>query len=217
MSDRRPNSAARLVLLGAVLGLVAAVGLGLVKFVNSGPLRYLELVGTLGLTLVYASPALLALLSLRGREVLLIPAIALGAVASVSAFSGVTLVLLVPTALWTVAYVRHLRSRHRPRVSNVLVGVLTVAVMVASFFVLFLSDDPVCWKVDSDGGVSRVADAGSGHELTIGGDENVVSAGCSSDAIVAWEGVLAAGMVGLGLIGAVALVGPTSRAVTRLS
>ncbi len=105
MSDRRPNSAVTLVLLGAVLGLVFAAGLGLVRFFSSGPLRYLELAGTFALTLIYASPPLLALFSLRGREVLLLPAVALGAVATVRSFSGVTLVLVVPTALWIVAYV----------------------------------------------------------------------------------------------------------------
>jgi hypothetical protein len=195
----------RLVARGAILGLVAAVGLGLLGFVNSGPLeRELEVLGTFALALVYATPSLLAFLSLRGRPILLLAAILLGLLASFSAFSGVTLVLLVPTGMWATAYIRLLRLGHRPRPLGILAVGLAVGAVLASFFALFLQDDAVCWKIDSHGQVTQVPDQpGPGVGVGVGEDEDVVESGCTSDVITAAEALLAMGLVGAGLLGSV--------------
>ncbi|HEX8135766.1 MAG TPA: hypothetical protein VF880_20330, partial [Actinomycetes bacterium] len=70
------------------------------------PLRALEWPGELVLALAYALPGLLGLLALTGRPAALLAAGVLSVPPASTALSGISLVLLVPTALDAVGYAR---------------------------------------------------------------------------------------------------------------
>lgn len=138
-SDR---SGRRLTVAGVVLGLVAATGFGLLIQINATPPeRGLE---SLSFPLLWAMPGLLGTLSLRARPVLLIPAAALGVLLSLTSFSGVTLVLIIPAVCFIFAY----RRRTDVRVSvfrSSLALFLPMAATGSALVILLTGPDPACW------------------------------------------------------------------------
>lgn len=135
---------------GAVLGLVAALGFGIAIFVGSSPPeRSLE---PLGFSLLWAMPALLALLSLRERPVLLVPAAVLSFFLSFGALSGVTLVLLIPTICYVLAFWH--RRYYPSTLTRPLIAVVLPVLAGAGALVALLADsEQVCWTYveDTDG------------------------------------------------------------------
>ncbi len=133
----------RLALVGVVLGFGAGIGFGLVIHFGSVPPE--RDVGLLGFPVIWSMPALLALLSLRSRPLLLLPAAVIGFVLALTSLSGVALVLLVPAALYLVAYRRqpwYPSTFARP----LLAMAIPVLATAAAFVVLLVDPDAVCWS-----------------------------------------------------------------------
>lgn len=103
--------------------------------------------GDLALAAAYAVPALLALVALRGRPLLLLPAAGLAFLFSFTALSGVSLVLLIPAAAYLVGFLRAAPPAGRA-VAGVTVVLVVVALGVASFLGLFARGELVCWRYE---------------------------------------------------------------------
>ena len=137
--------------IGAVAGLVPAVGLSLLRILNGEPPQVVdEVIGNIAFTLVYASPYLLALMASRARDPgvrggLLVALGLLSLVASFSTLSLVTVVLLPATFVLWFAAARSLAASGRPLVTSVpaaAVGLFMAATVGLGFFALWgIQDD----------------------------------------------------------------------------
>lgn len=142
----------RLTVAGVVVGLMAATAFGVVIFLGSAPPE--GSFEAVGFPLLWAMPALLALLSLWERPVLLVPAAVLSFLLSFSALSGVTLVLLIPTVCYVLAYRR--RRYYPPTLTRPLLAVLLpVLACAGALIALVARPDPVCWTYLEDAGGTR--------------------------------------------------------------
>ncbi len=154
--------------VGAIIGLVPAVGLGCVRVLNSEPPEVAgQLAGNIAFALVYASPYLLALMASGVRDPgvrggLLAAIGLLSLVASFSAFSLVSVVLLPATFVLWFAAARSLAASGRPLATSVpaaVVGLLIVATVALGFFALWgiQDNEDRCWilSYDSDGQLLR--------------------------------------------------------------
>ena len=154
----------RAAVIGAVAGIIAAIGLGCVRVLNSEPPEVAaQLAGNVAFALVYASPYLLALIASGARDPgvrggLLAAIGLLSLVASFSAFSLVSVVLLPATFVLWFAAARSLAASGRPLATSVpaaVVGLLIVATVALGFFALWgiQDDEDRCWVLsyDSDG------------------------------------------------------------------
>ena len=151
----------RAALIGAVVGLVPAVGLGALRVLNGeAPAVAAQVAGNIAFTLVYASPYLLALIASRAgdpgvRGSLLAALGLLSLVASFSTFSLVTVVLLPATFILWFASVRSLAASGRPLATSLpaaVVGLLIAATVGLGFFALWgIQDDEArCWILSYD-------------------------------------------------------------------
>jgi hypothetical protein len=143
MGGSRERAGKRLTLVGAVLGLVAAAGLG-VLFLVGGTFPVTG-AGELSLPLLWAMPAFLALLSLRERPVLLLPAAVLGFPLAFTVISWLILVLLVPAICYGVAYDLR-RSRPSTGSRSLLAVVLPVLAGAGAFVALLVGTDSICFN-----------------------------------------------------------------------
>ena len=154
----------RAALIGAVVGLVPAVGLGSLRVLNGeAPAVAAQVAGNIAFTLVYASPYLLALMASRARDPgvrggLLAALGLLSLVASFSSMSLVTVVLLPATFVLWFAAGRSLVASGRPMATSVpaaVVGLLLAATVGLGFFTLWgvQDDEARCWVLyeGSDG------------------------------------------------------------------
>ncbi len=110
---RTPHpTAPRIAVVGIVLSFALAVAVGILRTVNAEPVeRAAEVAGNVAFAMVFAAPALLALLGLRGRPPLLVAAGALDLVlAFVSLFSFIGLVFVPPAVMFFVAAARMRRG-----------------------------------------------------------------------------------------------------------
>ena len=155
---------ARAAVIGAVAGIIPAIGLGCVRVLNSeSPEVAAQLAGNIAFALVYASPYLLALIASGARDPgvrggLLAAIGLLSLVASFSAFSLVSVVFLPATFVLWFAAARSLAASGRPLATSVpaaVVGLLIVATVALGFFALWgiQDDEDRCWVLsyDSDG------------------------------------------------------------------
>ena len=146
------------------MGLVPAMVLGSLRFLLAeGPERTEELVGNIAIALVYTSPYVLTLIVSREKSPALRGGLlsALGLlsfVASFSAMSLISLVLLPATFVIWFAAVRSLTASVRPMVMTflgTLAGLLVAVTVGFSFFAQFgiQDDEDRCWVLshDSDG------------------------------------------------------------------
>ncbi|MGI9120404.1 MAG: hypothetical protein ACR2G7_09850 [Acidimicrobiales bacterium] len=211
-----------LTLTGATLGLVAAAGFALILVVGAEPPE--RSLASLAFPLVWAMPALLALLSLRSRPVLLVPATVVSVPLALTAFSGVTLVLLVPAVFYALAYRRRRPSPTTPA-RTALAVMAPVLATAGAVVVLLAHPDPLCWSYVEDRGGDRTyttADSndcgqemGGGRipttqdvavppanpDLVIGPGTQVVASGggSTSDTVTPAEAAGAAGLLAAGL------------------
>ncbi len=237
------RSGRRLTRVGAVLGLVAATAFGMAIFLGSTPPeRSFE---PLGFPLLWSAPALLALLSLRERPVLLVPAAVASFLLSFTALSGATLVLVIPAICYGVAY--H-RRRHYPLTLTrpLLAVVLPVLACAGALVALVARPDPVCWTSTEDATENRTytrtacgsnaemsfpattlpteRDAGTGSGLepppgsteSIGaGDEVRSGGGSTSDTVTATEASASAALIATGLASGWVIARPRGRQAER--
>lgn len=222
----------KLVWIAAGLGLVFAVGLAIVRWVNS-PLGFpgVEWFGNLAFLVVYSAPFLAALAALSFRAPVLQAGIWLGSgilagLASMSAFSGVTLVLIIPSlVLLLVGLLSMARAAGHTGIATLgglLLSAALVGVGIASFAALFLLPaTPYCWRVRQLPDGQQVAEqdpnavvsaTGSGGGSTFSGtsvvspnplaDGSVIKGqGCTSDLITPIEAGLSVGLWLVMLVG----------------
>jgi hypothetical protein len=200
------------------LGLAVAVVGGVVRFANTEPpFRSGEWLGDVALAAVVAAPALLAVLSLRGRPALLTTAGALG-IAQAVLDIPFSLLLLVPAALYLAA------SRNPPvavglarRVASTLVAVV---LGIAAFWALFvLRADPACYAVVQHDGVRTTVEVPAGRFVHPSGismssgqlPAGTLESGCTSDTISPWEGAASLGIIATLIAASWALAGPRER------
>ena len=159
ISDSNPNDGrgTRLALIGAVVGLVPAAGLGSLRFLNAdGPEAITEIAGNAAFALMYLSPYTLAVVGSRvsspaTRGGFLAAVGLLSLVASFSLFlSLVSLVLLPATVLIWIAAIRSLTksgSSLTGAIPAAVSGLLISALIGFSFFTLLLIQEPEagCW------------------------------------------------------------------------
>ncbi len=143
MGGSRERAGKRLTVIGAGLGSVAASGLG-VLFLVGGTFPVAG-VGELSLPLLWAMPALLALLSLRERPALLLPAAIMSFLMAFTPFVVVALVQLIP-AMCHVAAFDLRRSRPSARIRSLLAVVLPVLAGAGAFVALLVGTDSICFN-----------------------------------------------------------------------
>lgn len=165
--------------------------------------------GGLALAIVYALPAVLALLALRDRRPLLLPAGIGSLVLAVVPFSlhsflwgPVGIIYLVTYAMWPSH--QHAGSR------SVAAAVIAPFLLLAAFFALILHDDPICYTRYQSGEVTVDHDPEqvmSGSQ-TIEAGSDVEERGCSSDTVVWWEAAVSVAFSGTALAAGLLLVQP---------
>ena len=163
-NDRDTGRGTRVAVIGAVLGVVPAVGLGSLRFLLAeGPESAAQIAGNIAFALVYLSPYLLALMASRVRDPgvrggLLAAVGLLSLAASVSSLALVTVVLLPATfVIWFAAAKSITASGRRlaASVPAVGVGLLIAAAVGFGFLTMFGMQDAEarCWVLyqGSDG------------------------------------------------------------------
>jgi hypothetical protein len=205
-----PN-APRIATIAIAVSFALAAGVGILRTVNAEPVeRSAEVAGNLAFAVVFAVPALLALLGLRRRPSLLVAAgvLELG-FAVLLLISLVGLVFVVPGVMFLMAAGRNREGGARP-VASIATVVLAVLLGTGAFFALFARDDPICWATNARTGESVRLDAtrfvnGSSISLPPGTGES----GCTSDSISNAEALLATAVVAV-MLGAVWVVSKPS-------
>ena len=130
------------VLLGAAVGVVAGAG--------ASPAD--PVLGFAALGALVAAPGVLALLGLRDRAALWLPAGLAAFPLAFFSFAGLTLPLLPLAVIFVVAWVRHPGSRAAPVIHPGVVAPLVVILLFGAAVSLFVSDDPASWTTASGGG-----------------------------------------------------------------
>jgi len=172
--------------VGAGIGLAATLGILLIRSANgSGAGEGSSVVSTAGLTVMFAGPAIVGAIGAanRRREVLVGAGLAYLPMA-VLAFSGVTMILLIPALLFAYAGLRDPdrlgqigRRRDQP-----IVAVAVTGLLIAGLVGLFATTTAICWERSVDGTVTEreaTASDASGVEIPVGTGD-VVASGCSS-------------------------------------
>lgn len=201
--DVTPRSTApRIAVVGIVLSLVLAVGIGILRTANAEPVeRGVEVAGNIAFAIVFAAPALLALLGLRGRPSLFVAAGVLDLVLTfVTLISFIGLVFVPPAVMFFVAAgkVRGDGASLTRSIATVLVALLGGT---GAFFALFAQENPVCWARNPATGETFRLDASKFvHGSSISMDSRDLPAGttesgCSSDTISTREALAATAVV----------------------
>jgi hypothetical protein len=212
----RPN-APRIAVVGIVLSFALAVAVGILRTVNAEPVeRAAEVAGNVAFAVVFAAPALLALLGLRDRPPLLVAAGALDlGLAFVTLISLIGLVFLVPGAMFFVA-AGQMRGAGRSPSRSIAAVVVAVLVGIVAFFALFAREDPVCWarnpttgelfRLNPDRFVHDGSISINSRDLPPGATES----GCSSDSISTGEAIAGIAVVAA-MLGAVWILSKPSQ------
>lgn len=214
-------TAPRIAIVAIVLSFALAIGVGILRTINAEPVeRSAELAGNVAFTVVFAAPALLALLSLRDRPSLLVAAGVLDlGLAFVTLISLVGLVFVPPAVMFFIGAGRMGRAGTRPwrSIAAVLVSVTLGAV---AFLALFAREDPVCWARNPTTGVSfRLDPDRFVHGSSISMDSRdlppgATESGCSSDSISIGEAIAGIAAVAAMVGAAWVLSKPVSPRVT---
>ncbi len=138
-----------LILTGALLGLVPAAALALLRSFNTEAFDLETLPGNITIGLILIAPYLIALYASRvGRAAaqapLLLAATLVSFLVSFSALSGVTLILLPSTIVLGIAATKSLRAPGTSLARKVMLslgGLVAATFIVASFLALFIWDD----------------------------------------------------------------------------
>jgi len=208
------TTAPQTAVVGIGLSFALAVAMATLRSVNAEPIEQsAEVPGNVAFAVVFAVPALLALLGLRGRPALLVAAGVLDlGLAFVTLMSLVGLVFVVPGVLFFVAAGQMQGGWPARSIAAALVAVI---LGTAAFVALFARDDPICWATNSMTGETVRLDADrfvNGASISIDAPPGTNEAGCSSDSISTSEAVAAIALVAT-LLGVVRLLSkpPESR------
>ena len=165
-----------LTVAGAIVGLIPALGLSILRTVNE-PGGWELLPGNTVFGLIYISPYLVAiyassLQSVSSQAPLLLAAATLSYMASFSALSGVSIVLLPATVLLTIAAIRTTRGSDissMRKAASLLGAIVAAALIVSSFLALFLREDPRFYGSSSVSDVVTPVEALAGLGLLVVG------------------------------------------------
>ena len=225
--ERRFNLRQVLVFTGGLLGLIAGTVIGLRRmgiallFPDSAsgpqPPSGDAWIGQIAFLLVFTLPFALSLLALRSdrtplQSVIWVGSGLLALVGAFFSFSVMTVILLpVPGVLLLagggIAFVR-------PEVKkSVPVILLALALVIAgggSFYVLFNQENPACWsqvRTVSGENVWEPSPPGATPPVVVGDPEagDIVAWSCSSDVIVAAEGLSSMGIWALAVVGLIGI------------
>lgn len=210
-----------LALAGGLWGAASAIFLGGLRFaLGDEPRTGEEIPGDIAFLLVYLMPFGLSLVALRLNSP--VPQVAiwlagaiLGILASLSSFSGVTLILLPAVFLLLLAAWRTSRSpefRMAWPIFAVVSGVVVVGIL--SFLLLFTQEDSRCWVLVRSGGQEVWEERPYSNTISLG--PNDLGSTCTSNIISPTEAVLSLGVWGIAALGLFLLLPrwkPTPRAM----
>lgn len=185
-----------------VAGVVVMVVLGIASQASAA-----DGLGPAAIGAVYLAPAVLALLALRGRDPLLVPAGLTALVLSVFPFSLHSFVLGPIGLIYLASYVRA-PTPAEGAARSLGAFLMCPALVVAAFVVLLVHEDPVCYERRESGEVIIDRDPApveSGSQ-TIGPDSEVVERGCTSDTVVWWEAAASLTLSGCAVAAGLVLV-----------
>lgn len=212
-------AARRMVFPAALVGIVLAASLGVVRFVNGEPaVRTADWFGTLAFAVLIAAPAVLALLGLRGRPALILAGGALGIfLAAIGAVSLFSLALIVPSVVFLVGSTQ-LDGGWSGAPRTVAAVLLSLMLGWGALMVLFVQDNPICWaQVSRDGGSTYVRLPAErfvrGNSITMSSDDlprGTTESGCAGDSIAPLEAVSSLALTAIMLGGAWTLGTPRS-------
>jgi hypothetical protein len=193
-----PHAVPRIAVVGILLSSTLAVGVGVLRTVNAVPVeRTVEVAGNIAFSVVFAAPAMLALLGLRGRSSLLAAAGALElALAFLTLISLIGLIFVVPGVMFLVA-ARQMGGAGGSELRSFAAIPLAVLLGGVAFFALFAREDPVCWARNPTTGKSfRLNPDRFVHGTSISMDSRdlppgATEAGCSGDSISSEEAIVA--------------------------
>ncbi|MPZ71851.1 MAG: hypothetical protein GEU74_01255 [Nitriliruptorales bacterium] len=203
---------------GATVGPVAKTAVVALAAVQLGAIVLVLVFGVLGdgalgnrlgaipLAALFALPATLALLALRGRGALLLAAGVASLVLTVFPFSLHSFVFGPIGLIYLLAYAKLSTSQHDgPR--SPAVAIFVPLLIVAAFLLLIVHDDPICYTKDASGEITIDRDSSvmTGMQ-TIESESNVVERGCSSDTVVWWEAAASLALSASALTAAVHLI-----------
>jgi hypothetical protein len=196
------DSATRTAFIGIVLSFSLAVVVGVLRTVNAEPVeRSAEVAGNIAFSVVFAAPAMIALLGLRDRSPLLVAAGALDlGLALLTLISLIGIIFVVPGVMFFVA-AGQMRGAGGSRLRSLAAVLLAVLLGGVAFFALFAREDPVCWARNATTGESyRLNPERFVHGTSISMDSRDLPAGatesgCSSDSISGGEAIVAIAMV----------------------
>jgi hypothetical protein len=200
MSGRRELHE-RLAGLGAGIGLGGALVLAGLRLANTpAPQLGVEWAGVFVFGLIYLAPFGLALLALRhswapARPAIWLAAALLAVPAAFTAFSGVSLIFLLPAALlWPAALIALARQPPRRWLKSAGWGIV-LAILVASAWLVLLTgpEEGRCWQqvLHADGQlVWQAAPYGQSMVGGLEGGGQVIRSTCTSDVITPMEVLL---------------------------
>lgn len=201
MASEWPSWTSRAVRLSAAFGYGLALTTAVLSLTSNEIPLSARLPGAMALPLIVALPSTLALGAVRDRPALLLAA-ALTALSSVR-LSYLFVLMIAPGIAWLVSYLRVRGSGALRRAVAVTALVWFLWVGLVSALLLHL--DPVCAETLSSGVTQFTDPSAQGLEpgwiwdqpATFSGSgtlsPDVVSTGCSSDHVSAWEALAALG------------------------
>ena len=145
---------------GGLLGLVPAAGLAVLRVINEHNLGWEEVPGNTVFGIIYSLPYVLALITSRlpqaaAQAPLLLSITLLSLLASFSAFSGVSVVLLPATIVLGIATARAYRASQIGLIWHIayaIGGILATSFFVGSFLALFLHEDGRAYRSGTGAG-----------------------------------------------------------------
>jgi signal transduction histidine kinase len=216
MSQNKRSWPDYLALAGALVGLAGGLFLGGLRLLNSEtPQLRAEWAGDLVFTLIYLAPFILSLVAFRWpkpvwRAAVWGAATILALLGAVTAFSGVSLVLL-PAALLLAPAALATLAQAPPRLwpATILIAAALVVLVAGAFFLLMAGpEDGRCWELVREPGgeaawrTAPFSQSGVVSTSATGDELGVLRVLCSSDVLTAAE----AGMGLLALLAAGLLV-----------
>ncbi len=166
---------------------------------------------------VYALPALLALLSLYGRQPLLLAAAVLALVQAVFPFSLHSFVVGPLALVYLVAYLALRTGTVTTTAPWLAAAVVCPGLGLAALVVPLLHADPVCYSKRASGEVTYDTAPDDITSGFIPGDSDITAQGCSSDTTVWWEAAAGLTLTTLAVGAGVLLVPGSGRSAPAAS
>ncbi|MDY6911120.1 MAG: hypothetical protein SVM79_01995 [Chloroflexota bacterium] len=148
---KEPGESHRIILIGGILGLTAALGFGIAGvFGNEPPERMDEALGRLALTIIVACPYILTLSSKKASPniegIILMVAALLSVAWTVLSLFSIGLLFLPAAVLLGIASFKSFRASTDRTRSTALIALGLTVIVGSALLSLFSHDDPRCWE-----------------------------------------------------------------------